>query len=313
VTIDDAAHHEWIIARADRGHDRVAHSLPGEDLFDEKSTGEKSGERETNQTDDWKQRVAERVAAQNLALSESLETRGADVIGRKHIEKSGALIPRDYGGRQQHQSERGEREMAQSVDESSPESHVVVHHIDRAPNRKERQPIGEGEQCEDCEPEIRHRKEKEGDPTQSVIDNRAAAGNLDEGDEDAEGEAADEGDAHEKQCVRKRAAKDFKYWPLVRDGPTQLTVRERIYVSDELLRQRTVEAVLRAQGLPHGLIDIRIIHHSGEGITGSEVNQREGDYRDDCDDDRRLTQPLRDVAQHPLRGFLTRRLRGRWR
>src|ERR1700686_4754560 len=134
---DDAAHHEWIIARADRAHDRVAHSLPGEDLFDEKGTGEKSGERETNQTDDWKQRVAERVAAQNLALSESLETRGADIIGRKHIEKSGALIPRDHGGRQQHQSERGEREMVEAVDESSPESHVLVHHIDRAPNRKD--------------------------------------------------------------------------------------------------------------------------------------------------------------------------------
>src|SRR6266853_1461164 len=98
---DDAAHHEWIIARADRAHDRVAHTGPREDLFDEKGTGEKSRERQTNQTDDWKQGVAEGVAAQNLALGEALETSGADVIGGKHIEQSGALIPRDHGGRQQ--------------------------------------------------------------------------------------------------------------------------------------------------------------------------------------------------------------------
>src|SRR6202049_3365147 len=82
----DAAHHEWIIARVDRAHDRVAHTGPGEDLFDEKGAGEKSGEREADQTDDRKQRVAERVAAQNLALGESLETGGADVVGGKHVE-----------------------------------------------------------------------------------------------------------------------------------------------------------------------------------------------------------------------------------
>src|SRR6266550_6438784 len=162
---DDAAHHEWIIARADRAHDRVAHTGPGEDLFDEKGTGEKGGKRETNQTDDWEQRIPERVAAQNLALGESLETRGADVIGGKHVEKSGALIPRDHGGREQHQSERGQREMRQTIEEPPPESQILVHRIDRTPDGKDRQPIGKGEQRENREPEIRHRKEKEGDPT----------------------------------------------------------------------------------------------------------------------------------------------------
>src|SRR5258708_5456361 len=78
---DDAAHHELIVPRPDRVHDSGTHTGPREDLLDEKSAGEQSGERQADHRDDRQECVAEGVTAQNLTLGETLESRRTDVVG----------------------------------------------------------------------------------------------------------------------------------------------------------------------------------------------------------------------------------------
>src|SRR5690349_18862501 len=80
-------------------------------------------------------------------------------------------------------------------------------------------------------------------------------------------------------------------------------MRERVGVSHELLRQRTIEPVLRAQGRAHFLTDVRVVEDRAERIAWREMNQREGDRRDDRDNHYRLYESTNDVAEHPLPGW----------
>src|SRR5688572_7364641 len=65
---DDSTDDERIIARADGVDDGESHSRPGEDLLDEERAGEESRKRKSDQADDRKERVAQRVPSQDLAL-----------------------------------------------------------------------------------------------------------------------------------------------------------------------------------------------------------------------------------------------------
>src|SRR6266566_198379 len=129
--------------------------------------------------------------------------------------------------------------MSHAIGGPPPPSHVFMHYrIYRSTNRKDRQPVREREQRQDREPEVGHREEEERDAAQDAVRRGPAARDLDERDEDAEGEASDERDEHEEQRIRNRASQNFTNRTLVRERPSQLSVREGIHVLDELLGQR---------------------------------------------------------------------------
>ena len=200
--------------------------------------------------------------------------------------------------------------MPEPVDDSPSESHVVVHHrVHRTTDREDRQPVGEREKRQDREPEIGHRKKEEGDPAERVVSRGSASGHLNEGDENAECEAPHQRDRHQEQSIGQRSGEDFTHRLVVGERPPQLAVSELTHVPDELLWQWTIEAVLRAKRRAHALADVRVVHHRAERIARREMNERERDCRDDGDDHRGLAQPSREVAEHPLRGFLDGRFR----
>src|SRR5688572_893790 len=68
---DHSTDDERVVAGADGVDDGEPHSRPGEDLLDEKRTGEESREREPDQTDDRKECVAQHVSPEDLPLTES--------------------------------------------------------------------------------------------------------------------------------------------------------------------------------------------------------------------------------------------------
>src|ERR1700694_3549542 len=94
---DHSPYDEGIVASADGVDNCETHSRPGEDLFDEKRAGEESGEGKPEKTDDWKECVAQRVPAEDLALGESFHTGGANLVSGKYVEQRGPLIARHAG------------------------------------------------------------------------------------------------------------------------------------------------------------------------------------------------------------------------
>src|SRR6266550_3531400 len=77
---DHSTDDEGVVAGSDCGDDRESHSGPHKYLLDEEGAGEESGEGESKQADDWKQCVAQRMAAEYLALGQPFQPRGPDVV-----------------------------------------------------------------------------------------------------------------------------------------------------------------------------------------------------------------------------------------
>src|SRR2546423_8211696 len=197
-----AAHNQWIIARADGIDDSVAHAGPRENLLDEKSAGQERGKGESHQGDNRQQRVTQRVTPQDLTLRQTLETCSADVIGGQHVEQSGALVARDGGRSEEGQRQRWQREMLQAIGDASGEAHVVVHdRIHRTTDGKNRQPVGERQQRQNRQPEIRHREKQQRDSAQRVVYDGTAPRYLNQRNQNPKGEAADEGYRHQQERV----------------------------------------------------------------------------------------------------------------
>src|SRR6476469_6027887 len=90
-------------------------------------------------------------------------------------------------------------------------------------------------------------------------------------------------------------------------------MHERVHVAHELLGERTIEPILRAQRQSHFLADVGVIEYRAEWIARREVDEGKGYRGDDRNDDRSLAEPTRKVAEHPLGSLLARRFRGRGR
>ena len=106
--------------------------------------------------------------------------------------------------------------MPDPVDELAPRSHVLVHHrIDGTAHRKNRQPVGEGEERQDGQPEIRHGEKEQRDAAQDVISRGPAPRHLHQCDQYSEGEAPNQRDAHEQERVRERVREDITHWPVM--------------------------------------------------------------------------------------------------
>src|SRR5882762_10315938 len=199
---DYSAHNERIITGADGADHRQPHPRPRKDLLDEKSAGEKRGERKADQADDRKEGVTQRVTPQNLALGEPFEPRGTYVVGGKNVEQRRSLISRHDRGREDRESERRQKEVAQAINGPAPPAHVFMHYgISRSTNRENRQPVSQREQGEYGQPEVRHGEKEQRHAAQHVIRCGASPRHLNQCDEDAEAEAADQRDYQEKKRV----------------------------------------------------------------------------------------------------------------
>src|SRR5258705_8065574 len=60
---DHATDDERVVAAADRIDDGESHARPRKYLLDEERAGQQCGKREAKQADDWKERVAQRMAS----------------------------------------------------------------------------------------------------------------------------------------------------------------------------------------------------------------------------------------------------------
>src|SRR6185436_4175685 len=97
-----------------------------------------------------------------------------------------------------------------------------------------------------------------------------------------------------------RRPEHLAHRPIVRERPAKLTPGEGAHVTNELLWERAIEAVLGAERLPNLLNYVKVVDHRAERIAGREMDQQEGDRCDDGEDHRRLCQSSSDVAEHPL-------------
>ena len=136
-------------------------------------------------------RRAQRVAPDDCAFGKALRARGANEIGRQHLEHRRALIARDARHGQQRQRCDRENEMLEPVDERLPRSHVVVHDVGSTmpPAGRIAPPVGEGEQNHQRAPEIGKRIEQQQHARTHSIEPTSAARRLQHADDAAEHEA----------------------------------------------------------------------------------------------------------------------------
>jgi hypothetical protein len=67
-------------------------------------------------------------------------------------------------------------------------------------------------------------------------------------------------------------------------GPSEITSKNSAYVYRELLGQWTIETVTRPQLSAHFFRYVWILQRIAERIARGEMDQNEGDRRDECDD-----------------------------
>src|SRR4051812_18219115 len=194
--------------------------------------------------------------------------------------------------------------MLQSVQESPAESQIFVRDwIAGAADLKKPQPITQRQHRKSRQPEIGHREKEQGDSAERTVNNRTPPCHLDQRDENAKCEASDERDTHKQQGIRQRRPQYFEHRTIVGERPAQLAVDEGAGVAGELLGKRSIQTVLRAQSLTNALAYIRIVEYRAERIPGREMDKSESDGGDNRYDHRRLSQPSREVADHPYGAF----------
>ena len=108
--------------------------------------------------------------------------------------------------------------MLETIHDAAAQAEVFVHHgIDGSADGENRQPVGERQQCQNRQPEVRHREKKQGDRAQDVVDDRAASRYLHQCDDDAERKAGDERHSHQQQSIGQSGGEDFAHGKIVRE------------------------------------------------------------------------------------------------
>src|SRR6185437_14451760 len=149
---------ERVVARADGVHGEQPHAGPREDLLHEHRAAQESRQREAEECDHGKERIAPLVAEHDAAFGHTLGARGANEILVRHVEHRRALEARHDGGAEQRQRGGGKREVPADVAQSSPEAEVRMHdRVEHPRHGEEPEPVGEHEHHHEREPEFRHR------------------------------------------------------------------------------------------------------------------------------------------------------------
>ncbi len=140
--------------------------------------------------------------------------------------------------------------MPHPVDEAAPRSQEIVHDgVDRTADGKMK-PARQRYENEQCEPEVRHCKERQRNAAEYAVERFSAVADLDDRDRDPESEAADQAKGHQQQRVRQRVGKRAHHGALSRNGESKVSAKYVRDVTEILLANRPIQPIRVAPCLP---------------------------------------------------------------